>query len=261
MVRNIEIGPEVEAIIGSDQARSFRQGPFPDDFTCAACGEEGFASTGIPLTISATQHPDNQTRLLFRHERCGPSEVRRDNRPIDGLVGDVAKFTPILRRDIEPLAAGIFSPSFMVTGGVGPLSDKTSLFTAKLLEDGFEPVLGNPIENFNGGDPVRGWKLKCSTSDLVIQDSDGSTVYDGTVPDEMPAWVDALATQRRFLLIAGDGIELDTDPMKGLAAAVWEGRVAAGIIAAEVNRAPASLPPKRAERRAAERAVRKRRSR
>jgi hypothetical protein len=108
-----------------------------------------------------------------------------------------------------------------------PTSESTSLLVRKLLADGFSPVTGNPIDDFNGAAPVPGWKLLCSTGDLRITDGDGNLVYEGFAPDERE-WISAIANEHRCLFIGGDGIELDTYPMAGLAAAVWAGRAAGG---------------------------------
>jgi len=159
-------------------------------------------------------------------------------------VGDQANLTPILRRDIDPIAACIFSASFMALGADSPWGDRTSLLAEALLADGFEPVLGNPIEEFDGGSLVPEWLLIYDDA-VRITSRTGAVVYEGQEPVEVTDWVDALREQRRCLLIAGEGIELDTDPMLGLAAAVYAGRVVAGVIRARVIRPSGTKSPKR----------------
>ncbi len=118
-------------------------------------------------------------------------------------------------------------------------------------------MLGNPFVDVQGGPEVAGWLIRCLRGTVTITDGDGQEAYRGdidTAPEWM-AWVSILRKEKRCLFIGGDGIELDTDPMMGLAAAVWAGRVAAGVIRAEVDDGPR---PKRAERRTMERKKHKR---
>ncbi len=136
--REVRISPEVETIIGREYSAEIRRGPWPDDFTCAKCGGEGFISTGVPVSISVVAHPDGY-RMSVLHVSCGQSAAYQSDEPAPPM-GDHASLTPIVRGpDDEPRAACIFSMSTMMMGANQQGADRTGLLVAKLLEDGFHP--------------------------------------------------------------------------------------------------------------------------
>jgi hypothetical protein len=262
-MRHVTISEDVEDFIGRASADGLRDGPFPDDFTCDLCGGEGFISAGMRVAVSVDLHPDMQ-RVVMNHEACGPSEIREDPRLGMPLIGELSHITPLLRvPGDDPRAVVLFSASFSAEATDRPGGDTTNLLLERLLEAGFDLVLGDPLAELQGGSLLPGWLIRQARGEVTITDPEGRPLYEGmTDPDDvdMERWLAVASEEGRCLLIAGDRMELQVDPIAGLDAAVEAGRVVAAMIKAEVDDSAFPGPrPKRAERRATQRALRRKR--
>lgn len=177
-MRDIRVGADVEALIGSEIILRLHRDAFTR-YGCCACG--GLGSTDEePTTVVVMRYRSGKSQILFAHARCAGSQIREaDVEPPEGSFGEM---------DMRAAAAVLADPSTPTPWPlllIEPLADamtltetgeQVNLFLSHMLTAGLWPVrAGEALPGL-----ADGWELRLHGPDTVrLRSTDGTVVYEG----------------------------------------------------------------------------------
>jgi hypothetical protein len=198
-VRDIRVGADVEALIGSEVILRLHQDAFTR-YGCCRCGRPGCTDED-PTTVVVARYRSGMLQVRFAHARCADSQIIDidEERPAE-LSGEMEM------RAMAAVLPHSRAPTTRALLLIEPLSDATTvtesgeqvnLLLSRMLDAGLTPVRrGEDLPAW-----AEGWKLRLHGPDAAtLYSAGGAAVYEGSC-EQPESW-------RELVLGAGSCIVL-----------------------------------------------------
>lgn len=229
------VADDVAALVGEEILARLRSRPRAAGARCFVC-DKTFRAGSRSNVVALVEHEPyagvETVRVVLAHPDHHPSAVVDGSAYRPPRLGDDTLIVPASRA-APPRSLLVVDALVEVAGIRSGRGEATDLRTAALLGAGFALVLDADLARLDAA-PVAGWRARRRGRWLRVEGPDGPVLFEGEL--DVPAHWDAdLAADGALLVVVGSRVGLDRlAPVEAIAASVSEGRLVAGVVAAEV---------------------------
>jgi hypothetical protein len=218
----MEISPEVAALLGPALARVASAAALADGWTCLVCEQPG--RPGEQATLIAWHYlPARFTRVRYAHAACSPSAIITTSASPGLPAALTATACATISEQHDPPAALLIGIPASILRLAAPAGDTVDAHVTATLAAGLVLVTSccQPLP------AVAGLKLTLTPGHAAVT-LDTRALYDGTL-GFTPEWADAVRAAGRVAIITAAGLDLGAgDPAAAITRAISAGHASGG---------------------------------